>query len=125
MTRMKRLVPIVLCLLASVAHSQAAGPSVTAVKCGRMVDVKAGRAVASAVILIEGGRITAAGPAVAVPAGARVIDLGPATVLPGLIDVHTHLLSNFDPTVGDELLSLAATLVQMDDAPRMKPRPTK
>jgi imidazolonepropionase-like amidohydrolase len=129
MTRMKRLVPLVLCLLGLLslpwpAHAQADGPLpatsvVTAVKCGRLIDVKAGgRAVAGAVILIERGKITAAGPDVRIPAGARVIDLGRATVLPGLIDVHTHLLLNIDPKLGDELLGAIAPLVQMDDAKR-------
>jgi imidazolonepropionase-like amidohydrolase len=67
-----------------------------------MIDVKAGRAVPEAVILVENGRITAAGPGVKVPAGARVIDLGKASVLPGLIDAHTHLLTNVDPDKPDE-----------------------
>ncbi|HEY2295221.1 MAG TPA: amidohydrolase family protein [Thermoanaerobaculia bacterium] len=99
---MKRLVPFALCLLFFVgpAHPQT-GP-VTAVRCGRLIDVKAGRAVPNAVILIENGRITAAGPELKVPSGARVIDLGSATVLPGLIDVHTHLLLSFDPDNPDE-----------------------
>ena len=105
---MKRFVPFALCLFLFpwTARSQNGGPSpVTAVRCGRLIDVKAGRAVANAVILIENGRITAAGPEVRVPAGARVIDLGSATVLPGLIDVHTHLLTNLDPEKADEQLS--------------------
>lgn len=108
MPRIKRLVPLALCLLLFpwTARSQSGGPPpVTAVRCGRMIDVKAGRAIANAVILIERGRITAAGPEVKVPAGARVIDLGTATVLPGLIDAHTHLLTNLDPERADEQLS--------------------
>jgi imidazolonepropionase-like amidohydrolase len=107
---MKRLVPFALCLfyMAGAVHSQTA--PVTAVRCGRLIDVKAGRAVANAVILIENGRITAAGPEVKIPAGARVIDLGTATVLPGLIDVHTHLLMSFDPDNRDEDLVALSTL---------------
>lgn len=114
---MKRLVPFVLCLLllAGPAGSQT-GP-VTAVRCGRLIDVKAGRAVDNAVILIEKGRITAAGPDVKVPAGARVIDLGTATVLPGLIDAHTHLLTNLDPEKAEEQLS-GTLFTQMSPAKR-------
>jgi len=105
---MKRLVPFALCLLFFVGPARPQTP-VTAVRCGRLIDVKVGRAVANAVILIENGRITAAGPEVKVPAGARVIDLGSATVLPGLIDAHTHLLLSFDPdNPDDDLVALSA-----------------
>ena len=43
-------------------------------------------------VLVEGDRIVDAGPGLAAPDGARVLDLGDATLLPGLIDLHTHLL---------------------------------
>jgi imidazolonepropionase-like amidohydrolase len=56
-----------------------------------MLDVRSGNTIESAVILIDGERITAAGSKLAIPAGAQVIDLGDKTVLPGLIDMHTHL----------------------------------
>jgi imidazolonepropionase-like amidohydrolase len=99
---MKRLVPFALCLLIFMDPARSQTGPVTAVRCGRLIDVKAGRAIPNAVILIENGRITAVGPEVKVPSGARVIDLGSATVLPGLIDVHTHLLLSFDPDNPDE-----------------------
>jgi imidazolonepropionase-like amidohydrolase len=50
-----------------------------------------GPPVANAVILIEGERIVAVGPGTPIPAGARIIDLPNSTVLPGLIDCHTHI----------------------------------
>lgn len=64
-----------------------------AIRAGRLIDGKGGAPVANAVILIEGDRITAVGPGLAIPRDARVIDLGGATVLPGLIDCHTHVTS--------------------------------
>jgi imidazolonepropionase-like amidohydrolase len=63
----------------------------TAIKVGRLIDVRTGSVTNNAVILIQGERITAIGPNVAVPSNAAVIDLSRMTVLPGLIDCHTHL----------------------------------
>ena len=68
---------------------------ITAIKCGRLLDVKAGTYIQGAVILVEGERITAVGTSVGIPQGSEVIDLSRMTVLPGLIDCHTHL--TFDP----------------------------
>jgi len=64
-----------------------------AVRAARMIDTKSGSTVTNAVILIEGDKITAAGAGVQVPADAEVIELGDRTVLPGLIDCHTHMTS--------------------------------
>jgi imidazolonepropionase-like amidohydrolase len=61
-----------------------------------MIDVRSGTVVANAVVLVEKDRIRAAGGGLAIPAGARLIDLGDATLLPGLIDSHTHLLRYYD-----------------------------
>ncbi len=71
------------------------------VKAGRVVDVKAGRVLANQNILIHGDRIAEVGPNVAAPAGARVIDLSRSTVLPGLIDNHTHVVLQAHPTPSD------------------------
>jgi imidazolonepropionase-like amidohydrolase len=69
----------------------AAEPATIAVKAAHMVDVRNGTLVDNAVVLISGERITAAGSKLAIPAGAQVIDLGNKTLLPGLIDAHTHI----------------------------------
>jgi imidazolonepropionase-like amidohydrolase len=68
-------------------------PTRTAIRAGRLIDGRGGPPVANAVILIDGDRITAVGPGLAVPANARVIDLSRFTVLPGFIDAHTHVTS--------------------------------
>jgi len=62
-----------------------------AVKAGRMLDVRSGEVLTNVVVIVEDGRIKAAGSGLAVPAGAKVVDLGNACLLPGLIDAHTHI----------------------------------
>jgi imidazolonepropionase-like amidohydrolase len=62
-----------------------------ALRAARLLDVRAGRMVEGAVVLVAGERILAVNPAGGVPAGAKVIDLGDVTLLPGLMDMHTHL----------------------------------
>jgi imidazolonepropionase-like amidohydrolase len=56
-----------------------------------MLDVANGKVVTPGEVLVEGDRITAAGTSVNHPAGSEVIDLGDTTLMPGLIDAHTHL----------------------------------
>lgn len=68
-------------------------PKKIAIRAGRMIDTKTGATVNNAIILIEGEKITATGAGLAIPADAEVIDLSGKTVLPGLIDCHTHVTS--------------------------------
>ena len=74
-------------------------PRDVAVRAGHMFDSKTGQMLASQVILLSGERITAVGPEsqVKIPAGMQVIDLSRATVLPGLIDGHTHMFNARKP----------------------------
>ena len=65
------------------------------VKAARLIDGRGGAPISPAVVVIEADRIVAVGPSVLEPPGARVIDLGGATLLPGLIDLHTHLTDRF------------------------------
>jgi imidazolonepropionase-like amidohydrolase len=62
-----------------------------AIRASRLIDGKGGAPLQPAVVLVEGERIVAVGPALAIPPGTEVIDLGTATLLPGLIDCHTHI----------------------------------
>jgi len=64
---------------------------VLALKAARLFDGTREATVANGVVIVEGGKVKAAGPGLAIPAGARVIDLGDATLLPGFIDAHVHI----------------------------------
>jgi imidazolonepropionase-like amidohydrolase len=79
----------------AVAQLAAQSPTpTTLIKAGRLLDPRTGNVLSLAAVLIENGKIKEVGaPAkVQAPSGAKVIDLGNATLLPGLIDSHTHLL---------------------------------
>ena len=68
----------------------------TVITAARLLDVENGEIIAPASVVIEGGRIKAVNPA-ELPADAKVIDLGDRTLLPGLIDLHTHLVWDLEP----------------------------
>ena len=86
-------------LLSSAAAVTAQPPArVSLVRAGRLLDPRSGTFLSPAAVLVEDGQIKAVGAPAGIeaglPSGADVIDLGTATLLPGLIDAHTHLLLN-------------------------------
>jgi imidazolonepropionase-like amidohydrolase len=94
---------IVLLMLTSAAHIHAQNKT-TLIKAGRLIDVRGGRVLTDQGILIEGERIKEVGPLSRIQAmatGAQIIDLTSATVLPGMIDCHTHILLQGDITSED------------------------
>jgi imidazolonepropionase-like amidohydrolase len=72
------------------AAAQTSAP-ITAIKAGRLIDPETATVATNQIILIEGERIKAVGPNLAIPPGATIIDLSKLTVLPGLVDAHTHM----------------------------------
>src|SRR5579871_1164481 len=95
------LVTTVLVPLAFSQQQSAPAPKRTLVRAGHLLDVKTGRSADAQTLVIVGDMIQAIAPTVSTPVqpGDTVVDLGNLTVLPGLIDVHTHLTMNtdFDP----------------------------
>jgi imidazolonepropionase-like amidohydrolase len=81
------------CLTASAATPPA---PVTVIKAGRLLDGRGGPPLAPAMVRVEGEKIAEVGTNLSIPTDATVIDLGDATLLPGLIDLHTHLTGRRD-----------------------------
>ncbi len=75
------LLPLTLC----------AADKTTVIKAARMFDGKSDHVVSPGLVVVAGGKIVGLGKSASIPAGAETIDLGDATLLPGLMDAHTHL----------------------------------
>jgi hypothetical protein len=101
---MKSAIAAVVILAASLFAQEKSAPAspVTVIRAGTLLDGKSDTPRHNQVIIIKGNRIESVGDASAqIPAGATVIDLSKATVLPGLIDSHTHIfLQGEDPAEG-------------------------
>ncbi|HZQ21708.1 MAG TPA: amidohydrolase family protein [Terriglobales bacterium] len=90
-------------VLAQSAEGQA--PRRIVIRAGHVLDVRTGKTASDQAIVVEGEKIVSVGPASAQSAGATTIDLPNATVLPGLIDAHTHL--TFNPRFGYDTLAIS------------------
>ncbi|WP_244221889.1 amidohydrolase family protein [Corallococcus exercitus] len=91
-------------------------PPRIALRAARLFDGKSDRSLPDAVVLIEGSTIQAVGTGLPIPAGTRVFDLGDVTLLPGLIDAHSHLLLDVDADSGDD--SMLTVVAQSSTAER-------
>jgi imidazolonepropionase-like amidohydrolase len=82
---------VLLLIVSATSKGQSPSPPITAIKAGRLIDPETGSASNNQVIIIEDERIKAVGANLSIPVGATVIDLSKLTVMPGLVDTHTHM----------------------------------
>jgi imidazolonepropionase-like amidohydrolase len=90
-----------ICSVSPAQEKDQAPAKKVAIRAGRLIDGRSDSPILNAVILIEGDKISSVTPGGTPPAGYELIDLSKATVLPGFIDVHTHVLLNGDITAAD------------------------
>ncbi|MBL7960436.1 amidohydrolase family protein [bacterium] len=88
-------------ILTLLAVDTLSSQNTTAIKCGRLIDGKKDQVTENAVIIVEENIIKQVGQNLSIPKGAKIIDLSGYTVLPGLIDGHTHVLLQGDITEED------------------------
>jgi len=112
------MLAVLIATLSLAASLFAQAPQVIAVRAGKLFDSKSGQLLTNQVIVIQGERISDAGPAAAVkiPVGAQVIDFSQATVLPGLIDGHAHVYDSLTPAGRVNTSREAWTLLALKEA---------
>lgn len=93
---------------------------VTVVRAGRLVDTDSGTILSNQTIVISGNKIRAVGPNLKVPDGAKVIDLSDKTVLPGLIDCHTHVADGQADAEPFNALKKTASQVVLESIPNAR-----
>jgi imidazolonepropionase-like amidohydrolase len=86
----------------------------TALRANALVAVRTGKTINNAIVLIEGNQIKAVGTNLSIPPNATILDLGEVTLLPGLIDAHTHILHQYYREFGDDNANRVLEMAQMN-----------
>jgi len=95
---MRQMSKLVVTLFSALAATLSAQEKPIAIQAGKLIDGKSEAMQTGMTILIKGNRIAEIGKNIKIPNGTQIINLGNATVLPGLIDAHTHVLLQGDIT---------------------------
>src|ERR1700737_282405 len=114
----KLIVGLFLAISGTVTPLWAQAPRVVAIRAGHLFDSKSGQMLTNQMVLINGEKITEVGAVdrVQIPSGAQLIDLSQATVLPGLIDAHTHVYSSLSSGARVNTTKEAWTLMAIGNA---------
>jgi imidazolonepropionase-like amidohydrolase len=109
-----KLLLVAICALTTFTHAQ-----LTAVRAGRLIDPDSGTVLTDQMILIRDGKVEKVGKerGAEIPSSAKIVDLSKMTVLPGLIDCHTHLAEGAD---GDEWFKEAAAQIALESVPNAR-----
>jgi len=111
------------CLLTSTACCVligAASAQVTAIRAGKLIDPDSSAVLKNQIILIRDSKIQALGSDLAIPPDARIIDLSKMTVLPGLIDCHTHLADGAHTTDPVSQFTKTAARIALESVPNAR-----
>ena len=103
-----RILAAVLVFAGAAGAPLSAAEPVVFIRCGRLIDGRGDQAMGPAVVKISGDRITAIGKDLPTAPGAQTIDLTDAPCLPGLIDLHAHILINPGDVLADSLRKSSA-----------------
>ncbi len=120
---MKKAILAVWLLVVPAFASAQARPEITVLKAARIFYGTSDAVKPNGVVVIQGGKIQAAGSGLAVPAGASVIELGDSTLLPGFIDAHVHLTGEsgdnwYEDTVNGMRQTVAEQAIRATDYAR-------
>jgi imidazolonepropionase-like amidohydrolase len=119
--RGERVAPALLSSLVTLAACCAllvpAAAQVTAIRAGKLIDPDSATVLTGQTILIRDGKVEAVGNSLTIPADAKIVDLSKLTVLPGLIDCHTHLADGAD---GDEWFKDTAAQIALQSVPNAR-----
>jgi len=110
----------ILLVVVALALGQSATAQVTVVRAGRLIDPDSGTVLTNQVIMIKDGKVQAVGKELALPADAKVIDLSDKTVLPGLIDCHTHVADGQSDGEPFNVLRKTASQIALESVPNAR-----